>query len=326
MKKAIIIIIVIAILASIGYYFYSKNKSISNVPIKIETAVVKIGDISKKVLSTGVIQPFTRVEVRPPIAGRIDEVKINERDKVKQGDILAWISSEERIILIDGAKSDLQKAKISGNSEQIKNAEKALEIASKAYKPVAIITSISGEVINRSCEPGQNVSSADVIFVISDRLVAAVDVDEADIGSVYLGQKTYILLDAYPEEKIEGKVTKIAREGKNVSGVVYYTVSVDADSIPPYWSSGMTANVEFVVTEKLNIPLIPKSSIKNIEGKQMVRLHTTPPKSIEIQIGVTDGKSVEVVNGLSVGDTIVISEEYLGQDSNERSLFMRRRR
>jgi len=291
----------------------NRNASNSAQP-SYETARVERGNIEIKVLSTGTIEPYTRVEVSSSVSGRIDRVEVDEGDIVKEGDILAWISSEDRIALLDAARSGLESAQKKNDPEAIEEAEMAYEIADKAYKPVPLTNSISGEVINRSCEPGQNVSTQSILFVIADRLVATVQVDEADIGNIKLGQETWIVLDAFPDERLKGKVSKISREGTLVSDVVVYDVMVNPLKVPRHWASGMTANVEFIVEKKDSVLIIPKSAVKQGRGENFVVVLEEEPTPRKIETGLTDGRVVEVTEGLKEGQKVILS----GIENNSR--------
>jgi len=313
MKKLMVgIIFVIIVLAG---FFYLRNRNASNsAQPSYETARVERGNIEIKVLSTGTIEPYTRVEVSSSVSGRIDRVEVDEGDIVKEGDILAWISSEDRIALLDAARSGLESAQKKNDPEAIEEAEMAYEIADKAYKPVPLTNSISGEVINRSCEPGQNVSTQSILFVIADRLVATVQVDEADIGNIKLGQETWIVLDAFPDERLKGKVSKISREGTLVSDVVVYDVMVNPLKVPRHWASGMTANVEFIVEKKDSVLIIPKSAVKQGRGENFVVVLEEEPTPRKIETGLTDGRVVEVTEGLKEGQKVILS----GIENNSR--------
>ncbi|MCX5801532.1 MAG: efflux RND transporter periplasmic adaptor subunit [Candidatus Eisenbacteria bacterium] len=307
MKKLYFIIIpVLIILAGL---FYLRERRLANTDQPAyETARVESGSIEVKVLSTGTIEPYTRVEVSSSVSGRIDKVEVNEGDRVKEGDILAWISSEDRIALLDAARSALESAQEKNDEEAIKQAKEASEIADKAYKLVPLTNSIRGEVIMRSCEPGQNVTTATVLFAIADRLVASVQVDEADIGKIKVKQKAWVVLDAFPDERVNARVTKISREGTLVSGVVEYDVMVEPVQVPGDWASGMTANVEFVVASKDSILVIPKGAVSEENGDSFVTVLEDRPIRRSVKTGITDGKTIEITEGLRAGDTVVLSE------------------
>lgn len=327
MKKLVIACIAIAVVTGGYFLIRGKNGSRPERP-DLETARVVRGDLKVSVLSTGTIQPYTRVEVSSSVSGRIDRVVVDEGDRVKEGDILAWVSSEERIALVEAARSALESARLKNDTQAEQEADRAYKVADRAYKPVPITSSIAGEVINRSCEPGQNVAFTDVLFVISDRLVASVEVDEADIGRITTGQRALIWLDAFPDERVEGRVVKISREGRIENDVVIYDVMVEVPRVPPYWSSGMTANVEFTIAEKTGVLLIPRSALSGSPGKQHVFVLEKEGVSRPVQTGISNGRMIEVTGGLGEGETVI-----LGQGGNrfppggniQRSIRMMRR-
>jgi macrolide-specific efflux system membrane fusion protein len=306
MKKLLVIIVIAAFFVA-GYFYWQKRNGDSPGQISFEMVRVKRGNIEVKVLSTGTIEPYTRVEVSSSVNGRIDKVEVHEGDRVKDGDILAWISSEDRIALLDAARSGLESAQKENDPQALEEAEMAYEIADRAYKPVPLTNSISGEVISRSCEPGQNVSTQTVLFAIADRLVASVEVDEVDIGKIRKGQETWIVLDAFPNERLRGKVTKISREGTLTSDVVVYNVMVDPLKVPSHWASGMTANVEFTVERKDSVLVIPKGAVNERRGGNFVMMMEDQPTPRKIEVGITDGRMLEVIAGLMEGDSVILA-------------------
>ncbi len=307
MKKVLIGIIILIIVIA-GFFIIRKKVTGKSKQVQIVTSEVTRGNIEVKVLSTGTIQPYTRVEVNSPVSGRIDRVLIDEGNVVKPGDILAWISSEDRIALLDAARSKLEDAQSKSDVPAINEAKATQTIADNAYKPVPLTNSISGQVINRSCEPGQNVTTQSILFVISDRLVASVQVDEVDIGNISLGQEATITLDAFPNEQVLAKVTKISHEGTLVTDVVVYNVMVEPLKVPLYWASGMTANVQFIVISKPGVLTLPNAALKQRNGNIFVLMFTgNKPEPRTIQTGVTDGKKIEITSGLTEGDKVIVS-------------------
>src|SRR3990167_10901892 len=63
------------------------------------------GNIQSVISTTGAVQPQNRLEIKPPISGRVDEILVKEGEKVKVGQILAWISSTERAAIMDVARA-----------------------------------------------------------------------------------------------------------------------------------------------------------------------------------------------------------------------------
>src|SRR5262245_33207288 len=104
MKK--IVIGVIALVA-IGTLIFIKWRSMGEKEAEQETRTVAVrrGPIEKAVEATGEVAPLNRVEIKPPISGRIEKLLVDEGDHVKQGQILAWMSSSDRAAIVDAARA-----------------------------------------------------------------------------------------------------------------------------------------------------------------------------------------------------------------------------
>ena len=202
MKKIILFLVVIA-LAGGGFWFYKnheKKAAAAEEAKKYVPAKVELKTMRRTVESTGQISPANRLEVKSPIAGRLEEQLMNEGDKVKKDQIVAWISSTERATLLDTARA---------------KGEDELKYWEGIYKAAPLVAPLSGTVIVRSLEPGQTVSSASAVIVIADRLIVVGQVDETDIGSISAGQRVNVKLDAYPDSASGSRQTSPARPPPN---------------------------------------------------------------------------------------------------------------
>src|ERR1041384_2626305 len=63
------------------------------------------GTIRLTVQATGTVQPLNKVSILPPVGGRIDKIVVLEGRAVRKGQILAWMSSSERAVLLDNARA-----------------------------------------------------------------------------------------------------------------------------------------------------------------------------------------------------------------------------
>jgi len=145
------------------------------------------------------------------------------------------------------------------------------------------------------------------LFVLSDKLVLRIDVDEADIGKIQINQRVKFYLDTFPDEIHWGKVKRISKEGKLVSNVMQYEVIVFPDKVSKKWISGMSVNAEFYVTEKENVMLLPFDAVKKFRDKNFVvvlKNREKIPRSVKI--GITDYKNIEIIKGISTNDKVLI--------------------
>ena len=323
-KKVTVSLSTVIILVIVVLDFLSMRSAPQKTMKESTVVVAERGDIRVHVLATGTIQPFTRVEIRAPQKGRVEEVRSDEGNRVRTGSVLALLSGEDRISLVDAANSMIEEAKKSGDEDALRDARAARETAERAYLPISVTSPLPATVIKRSCQPGQYVGVNEVLFVLSDRLVAGVEVDETDIGKVFVGQRAVITLDAFPQDRVTGRVVKISQEGRIVSNVVIYDVQVNAEAVPSNWSSGMTANVELLIHDLKDIILVPVGAVRQTGMDKMVMLLDGKPHPQRIETGATDGKMIEVTSGLSEGDSLIVMGAASGPEAaNSRSGALR---
>jgi len=285
-----------AVVLIIALIFIFKPKKSGDITVEYQA---KQGNIKVSVNTTGTVQPQNRIVISPQIPGRLESVSVVEGDYVKKGQILAYMSSTDRAALLDAARSA---------------GEKNMKEWEDAYKPIPLIAPISGQVIVQTIKPGQSIATTDAVVVLSDRLIVQAQVDETDIGKLKLGQKTNISLDAYPATLIQGTVDHINYESLTVNNVTIYEVDILPKSVPDFFRSGMSANIEVVEQEKDNTVLLPKDAVKLIDGKNYVFVKTgdnTKPEKREVTQGLADvdNEIVEITAGLNVGDTVVVRKK-----------------
>lgn len=250
MKKSLIWILLL-LLAGGGTYWFRFRPTEAETGPAYDTAVAERRDLRITVESTGEVEPRNRLNIKSPIAGRLEELLIDEGETVKKGQILGWISSTERATLLDAALATSQAE---------------LEYWQDLYKPTPLVCPIKGTVIARNFEPGQTISSSDSIIAIADDLIVVANLDETDIGQIQAGQSVMVTLEAYPDKTFPCEVEKIAYDAKTVSNVTMYEVDVRPLRLPPFARSGMTADLEFVIEEKTAALTLPASAIQQKTG------------------------------------------------------------
>lgn len=296
------VLFIVVLLGSV-FFVWTKVQSGKNSKEVIKMVKPSYGSIQKFVTATGTVQPQNRLELKPPIGGRIDKILVEEGRQVKAGEVLALMSSTDRAALLDAAQPQ---------------GEKATSYWEDVYKPTPIIAPIDGEVIVKSVQPGQTVTPTDPVLVLSDRLIVQAQLDETDIGKVKEGQKAMVSLDAYPDIQVHGVVGHIYYESKVVSNVTIYNVDILPEKVPDVFRSGMSANVRVIQESKDNILLIPLEAVKRLPGRQadgkgkeggfvFVSLGgNKKAEKREVTLGISDENNAEVISGVDESDALVI--------------------
>lgn len=112
-------------------------------------------DFEVEVLATGTVRSENEVEVKAPIAGRVEKILVEEGQKVSRNQVLFYISSSERAALLDAARA---------------RSPEEYEEWTHIYNMTPVIAPIAGTVIQRKFKPGQSFNPDNPILLISDHL------------------------------------------------------------------------------------------------------------------------------------------------------------
>ena len=295
MNKKMKLFFIVPILLIIAAFSMIKLRPKANSGELVKEISPAIGFIQTIISTTGTILPKNRLEVKPPVNGRIESILVQEGEKVKTGQALAWMSSTERAALLDAARGQ---------------GEKALEYWEGVYKAIQLISPIDAEVIVATTQPGQTVTTNDAAIVLSDHLIVRAQVDETDIGKIKPGQKALISLDAYPDTKIKASVEHIYYESKTVNNVTIYAVDLVPEEVLAFFRSGMNATVDFIVQTKENALLIPAEAVHKEKEENYVyvkQANAKEPLKAGVTLGISDDKNVEIISGIDKNDRILIT-------------------
>ncbi len=223
-------------------------------------------------------------------------------------------------VSVKEAEIEHNKKTIEKAQAEIVQAQAQLERAEENLKYASIRAPISGIVLSREVEVGDAVSSilqlgsnATLIMTLGDvqEVYVKGKVDETDIGVVQVGQPVRITVDAYKKRTFEGKVLRIAPMGVEKDNVTRFEVRVSILNDIDLLKANMSANAEIVLEEHTNVLLIPESSlIYNEKRDTFVEVPDSNARNgrrqIPIKIGLGNGSRAEVLDGVKLGDQVVL--------------------
>jgi HlyD family secretion protein len=214
----------------------------------------------------------------------------------------------------------VSKAGVGEAEAQIAQSKAALENANENLEYATIESPIDGEVLSRDVEVGDAVSSilvlgsqATLVMTLGDTSEVYVkgQVDESDIGKVYLGQPARIVVESFKDRAFQGRVTKIAPLGEEKDNVTTFEVRVSIVNATGELRANMSANAEIILEEKKNVLLIPEGAL--IFDKDKSTLVEVPDgksdtgrRRVAVKVGISNGVKAEVVSGLSQGQQVVL--------------------
>ncbi len=235
MKWKILIVAALVIGAAFGYKFYT-DKVVAETVKTYTTAKVMRTDLTKTVSATGTVQPRESVEVSGKVTARIQDILVEENDRVTAGQVVAILDGKDFQAKLDQANFTLTNARqklertqrlydIGAKSQeelqdaqyQYDRAKSEVELAQDDVNQTVITAPMDGVVVGEPKTPGtmavQGSTNPTVIMRIADlseKLVKA-KVDETDIGSVKIGEHATFTVDAYPDKIFRAEVMKISQ-------------------------------------------------------------------------------------------------------------------
>jgi len=293
--------------------------------VELRTEKITRDNISNTVTATGTLEASVTVEVGTQVSGKIDKLFADYNSRVYKGQLIAMLDTETLKSTLESSKATLdlaqaefefQKTNYDRNKQLIDkklisqsdfdqieynykssmanlNSAKAKYDRDKINLDYAYIYSpIDGIVLERTVEEGETVAASfatPTLFTIANdltRMEIETAVDEADIGLVKVGQRVEFTVDAFPDQVFNGEVMEIHLMPVKSSSVVTYTIIINAPNPEQILMPGMTADVTFFVTEKVNIVVVPGQALEFSPDPQLLEVfHKTHP---EIRITMPD--------------------------------------
>jgi HlyD family secretion protein len=152
--------------------------------------------------------------------------------------------------------------------QQVRQKEAALQQSAVDLAHTYIRSPVDGVVIERAVDVGQTVAAslqAPKLFTIAQDLremQVEADVDEADIGRIYVDQPAVFSVDAFPGREFRGKVLQIRKAPRIVQNVVTYTVLVSTENPDLRLLPGMTANIRVITDERSDAVKVPNAALR----------------------------------------------------------------
>jgi RND family efflux transporter MFP subunit len=221
------------------------------------------------------------------------------------------------------AEADAIEARVAALTEQIRVAERQIELQKTELDNYVVRAPFSGVAISKDAQPGEMVSPVSAgggftrtgISTIVDMhsLEIEVDVNESYISRVTPGQEADAVLDAYPDWHIPARVITLVPAADRQKATVL--VRLGFKQLDPRILPDMAIKVTFLregdsnaTANALPTALVPRPAIKTVGTDNfafVVRGYTVERRAV--RVGGNDGDRVEVLAGLQAGDRVVLS-------------------
>jgi HlyD family secretion protein len=181
------------------------------------------------------------------------------------------------------------------------------------------------------------------LFIIASdltKLELTVNIDEADVGEVKVGQEATFTVDAYPAHTFTAKVVELRNAAKTISNVVTYEGVLGVSNKESLLKPGMTATADITVSVVENVMSVPNGALRFSPQVQqtnsMIPVATTAPVdpiasgkgeiwaldadgkpvSRKVTLGVTDGRRTQVTSeNVKAGEEFILDIAQPGASS-----------
>lgn len=245
---------------------------------------------------------------------------------------------EDTHLTMDAAAAALQAAEA-----EVLVADADLKLAETNLAKTLITSPIDGIVLTRDINEGSTLAAslaAPVLFSIAGdlkRMEVQVDVDEADIGNVAVGQTATFTVDAYPSRVFPAEITDIRFVSETINNVVTYKALLAVDNAELLLRPGMTATADIVVNTVRGALLVPNAALRytppveTSSGGGLLSMFRPPgmgtattsevpggsrtlwvmrskvPVEVTVVTAATDGQNTQVTTGdIDEGDAVIV--------------------
>ncbi len=295
-------------------------------PVPVEVALPYRDDVFATYEATATIESDRDAPVLARVGGEVVELLVEEGDLVEAGQVLARLDGERLRLEMLSTKANLDQlrgeyaryvdlhdrglvsaAMFEGLKYDLEALEASYELARLNYDYSNIRAPIAGYVSARDVKLGQNVAVNDAAFRITDteELIAHLRIPQSELAKFSAGHAASLTVDAMPDEAFCATIARVSPTIDTRNGTFRATAVIDnqAGDLAP----GMFARFTIAYEEHPDALLIPVEALVTEDGETavyVVRDGQVDRRLLETGVEV-DGQ-VEIVNGLSDGEQVVV--------------------
>jgi RND family efflux transporter MFP subunit len=192
----------------------------------------------------------------------------------------------------------------------------ALNSTSQISSEVTVPSPSNGTITSRTVNPGEVIEANKELMRITDLSTVWVigQVYEKDLALIHVGSGANITSETYPNRTFRGRVSYV--DPKIDQATRTAQVRIELANPGQMFKIGMYVNVAFgaLGLAERTAPGVAKDAVQNIDGRNVVFVATDQPNEFimrPVRLGLENNGFVSVLEGLSVGDRVVVSGSFL---------------
>ena len=213
--------------------------------------------------------------------------------------------------LLNGpSEADLRRATI-----DLETAQMDLDNARRQLESAVLIAPFDGLVAAENVTAGSLPPTDEDAFTLIDlsQYTVSLSIDETDIVELALGQQVELDVQAFDDTVVTGQITRIDLSPTVSGELVTYTTEVTLDPAEVALRPGMSAVASVVLEQVDDVITVPNRFIQTDAATQrtVVTVQTAPGtyQTVPVTLGLRTLEQSQIIDGLSVGQTIVILDD-----------------
>jgi membrane fusion protein (multidrug efflux system) len=348
-KRLLILMLALGVLGGVGFYWKHSTSSPApkpeskaalksgppkGLPVKVDN--VRAGTIREEVSAVGTLLAHESVMLRPEVDGRIAEIHFTEGQSVRKGAKLVTLDASEieaRLAAAD-AEVNLNRGRLKRAEElhgkkfisaqaldearENLNQSSARQAEARArLDKMAIVAPFDGVVGLRQASPGAYVKAGQDIARLEGLGLLKVDfrVPEVFLRKLRAKQAVQVTVDAFAGEEFRGTIFAIEPAVDEQTRTVLVRAQIPNPGVR--LKPGMFARVSLVLDTRENALLVPEQALVPRGAERFVfRVADGKAVMTKVETGLRRPGEVEIVNGLTAGEAIVVDGQLRLQDGS----------
>ena len=298
----------------------------------IDKIFVEEGDLVRKGDLIARIRVVPNEQSMVSAKSRINSLKLTYNNSQTVFDRNKILFEKGVISRQDFENSELNLNQSKENYEQAKDDYKIIKqgsLSGGSSANTTIVAQIPGTILEIPVREGDqviqsnNFNAGTTIATVADmsKMIFEGKVDESEVGKLEEGKQITVVLGAINEKEFPAVLTFVAPKGIEQNGAVQFTIKADVDiNSSTRIRAGYSANAEIELESKDSILVIKEALLQfnRITEKPFIELLKQDGRFQvkNVEIGISDGINVEIIEGLEEGDKIKVWNK-ASEENNE---------
>lgn len=304
--------------------------------------------ISGRLSYTGTIEPLRKMIITPEVGGKLVKIHVEEGDQVREGDLLAELDTRSIKLQLEQALGGLEAAEANAKDaeknlrrmerlhEEKAVSEQQLEKVVLAYKSaeaqlrqaraavnlarhnldVSIMRApFSGIVASKNAEEGDVLNPMmggfapdSGVLTLMDYHKVKIEIEAAqeDVVLIQKGLPAFLHVSAYPDRVFEGQVTVVNPAADPVSKK--FKVEIQVENTGFLLRPNTFGKVSLEIDSREDVLAVPQKAI--LENSYLFVIKDGKAQRREVQTGLESPEMVEILDGLSEGELVIVDGNY----------------